>query len=202
MARPTLLECNNVCNHARSFDLKNIASEWLEELEARFGAISETKHIQSEGKPKVFVFYFDDWPEPDLMTAITFGLSNSNHPDWKYGGVELMVSLETQDRSWGLAAAYFASAFFNERPFSFGDIFKVDDPISDESEMNAYLVYGSPFLEEEEDQIDLSDRTVFLKGMYPLYESELSLYERIGLSEFWNLDDLDILNPRRRPVQA
>ncbi|HNO78422.1 MAG TPA: suppressor of fused domain protein [Phycisphaerae bacterium] len=182
--------------------MENIASEWLEALQARFGEISQIKHIESEGKPKVFVFYFDGWPEPGLMTAVTFGLSNANHPDWKYGGVELMVSLETQDRSWGLSAAYFASAFFNERPFAYGDIFMVDDPISDESEMNAYLVFGPPFLEQADAQIDLSDRSVFLKGMYPLYESELDQYERLGLEDFWRLDELDILNPRRRPVQT
>jgi hypothetical protein len=181
--------------------MEAIAREWLDALESRFGAIGEIMHIQGEGKPRIFVFYFDDWPEPEMMTAVTFGLSNANPLEWTHGGVELMVALETQDRSWGLSAGYFASAFFNERRFAYGDIFKVDDPISNESQINTFLVFGPPFLEQDEAKIELADRTVFLKGMYPLFESEIGLYERLGLTEFWNVDELDVLNPRRKPIR-
>lgn len=49
------------------------------------------------------------------MTSITYGLSEANHPNWKNGKPEIILTLETQDESWGLATAYFASQFKGEK---------------------------------------------------------------------------------------
>ena len=84
--------------------------EFLLALDDRFGEVDEIRKIQSEGKPEIVVFYFRDLPEPGTLTAITCGLSSAEHPDWKHGAPELIVSLDTEDLGWGLAAAYFASA--------------------------------------------------------------------------------------------
>jgi hypothetical protein len=110
------------------------------------------------------------------------------------------VSLDTQDPSWGLGIGYFASAFFDEKRFSFGDIFKIDDPISDESTMNAFLVFAPSFLDQNQAKFELPDRTIFLTGMYPIYDEEIELYDRIGLEEFWHSDGFDIYNPLRKRI--
>ena len=178
----------------------NFEKAWLEALEERFGEVNAIKEIQSEGQPKIFVFYFNDLPEEGTLTAITCGLSNANHPDWKYGKPELIISLDTEDHSWGLGVGYLASAFFSEKRYSYGDVFKVDDPISNESPMNAFLVFAPSFLEKEQARFELADRTIILAGMYPIYDEEIELYERIGLKAFWHREGFDMYNPRREQI--
>jgi suppressor of fused protein SUFU len=179
----------------------NFGKEWLETLEQKFSSVSEIKEIQSKGKPTIRVFYFDDLPQSGCLTAVTGGLSNANYPGWKLAKPELMVSLESSDKSWGLGIAYFASAFFNEKRFSYGDVFKIDDPISPESSMNGFLVFAPPFSTQDDFTFNLSDRKVCLVGMYPVYDKEIAFYNKVGLKEFWHTDGFDIYNPKRKMVK-
>lgn len=180
----------------------NFGKEWLEALENKFGDVSEIKEFQSNGKPKIYIFYFDDLPEKGCTTAITCNLSSANHPEWKIAKPELLVSLESRDRSWGLGIGYFASTFFNEKRFRYGDIFKIDDPISPESQMNGFLVFAPSFSSQEDFTFNLSDRKVNLVGMYPIYEKEIVFYDKVGLKEFWHADGFDIYNPKRKIIKA
>ena len=180
---------------------KNFGREWLESLENKFGSVSEIKKIQSCGKPKIFVFFFDNLPENGCSTAVTCGLSNANHPEWKFGKPEFIVSLESYNRSWGLSIAYFASVFFNKKRFQYGDIFKIDDPISPESLMNGFLVFAPPFSTQEDFTFNLSDRKICLVGMYPVYDKEIEFYDKVGLKEFWNTDGFEIYNPKRKMIK-
>lgn len=175
---------------------------WLEALEDQFGEVTQIKEMQSEGKPLIYIFYFDGLPEQGFLTAVTCGLSDADYPDWKFGKPELIVTMESQDYSWGLAAGYFASAFFGEKRFSYGDVFKVDTPLSTESEMNSFLLFAPSFLDKEQFRFVLPDRVVNLIGLYPLYDSEISVYDRIGLKDFWHADGFDMSNPRRGRVNV
>ena len=136
--------------------------------------VSAIKEMQSEGKPKIHVLYFDELPEAGFVTAVTVGLSNANHPDWKLAVPELMITMEGNDRSWGLGIAYFASAFFGVKRFSYGDIFKIDTPISPESPMNAFLAFAPPFSTTADFTFELSDRKIILAGMYRIYDEEIA----------------------------
>ncbi|WP_417390911.1 suppressor of fused domain protein [Gimesia sp.] len=177
--------------------------QWQDALEERFGEINEMAEVQSEAHlTTIKIFYFEDLPEEGTLTAVTCGLSNASHPDWKHGKPELIVSLHTSDKSWGFAAGYFASAYFNEKRFSYGDVFLIDDPISQESEMSAYLVFAPSFLNQEESTFELPDRTIHLAGMYPLFASEIDLYDRIGLKEFWHSEGFDMYNSKRAPISG
>ncbi|WP_339731197.1 suppressor of fused domain protein [uncultured Gimesia sp.] len=176
--------------------------QWSEALESSLGTIDEVREIQSENRPAIKVFYFEDLPETGTLTAVTCGLSCASHPDWKHGKPELIVSLDTTDRSWGMAVGYFASAFFNEKRFSYGDLFQLDDPFSSESEMNAFFVFAPSFLDQEQATFQLPDRTIHLTGMYPLYNAEIELYQRIGLKEFWHADGFELYNPNRMKIRV
>ena len=175
---------------------------WLEALEARFGKVDEIKEIQSQDKPKIYVFYFNALPEEGCLTAITCGLSEAAHPDWKFGTPELMVSMKSQSKSWGMAAGHFASLFFAEKRFSYGDVFKFDNPISEEGAMNAYLLFAPSFLDKEKSKFVLPNRTVNLVGMYPIYDEEIEIYNRIGLKDFWHADGFEMYNPNRRRINV
>jgi hypothetical protein len=60
--------------------------------------------------PPVAIFVYKDWPEPGLITGLTFGLSAATHPDWKLGKPELMISVESTDEAWPCAVGYIADA--------------------------------------------------------------------------------------------
>ncbi|QDV20774.1 Suppressor of fused protein (SUFU) [Gimesia panareensis] len=177
-------------------------TNWLKALEERFGEIDAIVEVQAnDNQPEIKVIYFEHLPEEGTLTAVTCGLSQASHPDWEEGSKpELIVSLDTNDKNWGFAAGFFASAFFNEKRFSYGDIFQIDDPISDESEMCAYLVFAPSFLNQDEATFELPDRTIHLKGLYPLYESEIDVYDQIGLEKFWHSDEFDMYDVKRKPV--
>ena len=176
--------------------------QWGEALEERFGTIDDTLEIQSEGCPKIKIFYFEDLPKEGILTAVTCGLSNASHPDWIGGKPELIVSLDTSDKSWGFAAGYFASALFGKNTFSYGDIFKLDDPFSDESDMNVFLAFAPSFLDQENSTFNLPDRTIHLIGMYPLYDEEIGVYNQIGLKDFWHSEGFELYNPQRGKVHS
>jgi hypothetical protein len=180
----------------------DFGKRWLEALEDRFGQVNFIKEIQSDGKPKIYVFYFTSLPEAGFLTAVTCGLSEANHADWKLGKPELIVTMESENPSWGMAAGYFASAFFGEKKFSYGDMFKLDDPISDEGEMNAYLMFAPSFLDREQSKFILSDRTINLIGAYPLFDEEIAIYDRIGLKAFWHAEGFEMYNPKRDRVKV
>ena len=50
--------------------------------------------------------------------------------------------------------------------------------------MNSFLLFAPSFLDKEQFRFVLPDRVVNLIGLYPLYDSEISVYDRIGLKDF------------------
>lgn len=175
---------------------------WPEALQARFGEITVIKKIQCPDKPIIYIFYFDELPEKGFLTAVTCGLSEAEHPDWRFAAPELIVTMKSSSHSWGMAAGYFASSYFGERRFSYGDVFKVDDPISEEGEMNAYLLFAPSFLDQQQSKFVLPDRTVHLTGLYPMYDDEIAIYDRVGLEAFWHADGFEMYNPKRGRVRG
>jgi hypothetical protein len=180
----------------------DFGKEWLEALEAKFGSVSEVKEMKSQGKPKIRVFFFEHLPEVGCLTAVTCGLSHASHASWKLAKPELMVSLQSSNKNWGLGIAYFASAFFNEKSFRYGDVFKIDDPISPESSMNGFLVFAPPFSTQADFTFDLSDRKIALVGMYPVYEREIAYYDQVGLEKFWHTDGFEFNDPKREIIKV
>ncbi len=173
--------------------------EWLHRLEERFGKVDSINTIQCEDKtkPPIEVFFFQVLPE-NCLTAITCGLSNANMKEWKFGKPEIVLTLETTDKAWGLAAGYFVSSFFNKKLFRYGDLFTLDSPLSDESKMSGFFIFAPSFLPPEDARFELSDRIINLVGMYPLYPEEVELYTKIGLEKFWHLDGFDMYGVQRK----
>ncbi|MES2162082.1 MAG: suppressor of fused domain protein [Pseudomonadota bacterium] len=176
---------------------KNFEDAWREALEERFGVKTQVVGIKTESNPRMLVYYFKDFPVKDMLTAVTCGLSNANRPEWIHGKPELMFSLHTTDPLWGSSAALLAQNFFDTGSFAYNACFKLDTPMSSDSDMNACFVYKPPFLDGDKIKFELSDRTIFLAGLYPMYDEEVSLYETIGMQAFWNTPGYAPLNPRR-----
>jgi hypothetical protein len=171
--------------------------DWLRALEERFGMRAKVVGIRPEQDPRMLIYYFNDFPAQGMLTAVTCGLSNAPRADWVHGKPELMFSLRTQDPSWGDAAALLAQTFYTSGSFAYQALFKLDTVMSADSNMTSCFVYKPPFLDGDQLKFVLPDRTIFLAGLYPLYEEEVALYESIGMQAFWNTPGYDYLNPRR-----
>ena len=178
----------------------NFEQAWLLALEERFGVQARIAQVALDNRPRMLIYYFENFPAKDMTTAITAGLSNANHPSWENGKPELCFSLYTKDPGWGSAAAYIAQSFFDDSPFNYQASFKIDQPMSKDSAMNACFVYRPQFMNEEQIKFELPDRTIFLAGLFPMYDEEVPMYESKGILEFWNTPGFDPYNPRRASI--
>ena len=151
--------------------------------------------------PSITVFIYKDWPEPGFITGFTFGLHLADHPDWKLGRPELMISVESSDEAWPLAVAYMAERLRGRCPFCYGNTINFHDKISTESDLDAFLIFAPPFLKKDQMAVELNGFTCNIAGMYPLYSSELPLYEELGLERFWHHPEWDPLNVHRLPMR-
>lgn len=158
------------------------------------------KQEAPDGGPSISVFVYHDAPEPGMITGVTYGLSLNAYPDWKLGRPEMIVSVESADIAWPLAAAYFAAEFRGKKRFCYGDVFTTDAPLAGDTEMDGFLVFAQSILEKDYASVNLDGYKVHLSQMYPIYRRELKLYSEIGLEAFWKHPGFDIYNPERKPL--
>lgn len=181
----------------------NVAERYLAHLDSVTNRNeSAIRKIDSthDGLPSVFVFVYHDWPEPGLITGFTFGLSAADHPDWRFGRPELMISIESTDEAWPLSVGFLAEQLRGTCPFCYGHTIRFNDKMSDESDLDAFLIFGPPFLSKDQSSVDLGQYTCHITGMYPIYTEEIDLYSRIGLEAFWHMEEWEPFNPNRKPM--
>jgi hypothetical protein len=68
--------------------------------------------------------------------------------------------------------------------------------------MNGFFVFAPSFLDQNEAKFVLSDRTIFLAGMYPLYNDEIDFYKQVGLERFWHAKEFDMYNVNRPEIRS
>ena len=179
----------------------NFEKEWLLALERRFNRqATEIAEITLSGRPRMMIFYFADFPAPGMLTAVTAGLSSASHPDWVHGKPELSFTLKTTDRGWGKGAAYLAQEFFDKRSFAYQSSFALHMPMSGDSAMNACFVYRPQFMDKDQVKFELQDRTIYLAGLFPMYDEEIAMYEAKGTEAFWNTPGFHPYDPTRASI--
>jgi hypothetical protein len=151
-----------------------------------------------DGQTPLYILFYENMPEKGMLTAVTCGLSDVKHEKWIYGRPELIISLESSSKAWGLTLGYFAAQFRSKLPFSYGTLFTLDEPIAEESEMTGFVLFDQPILDSEYAQINLPDRIVNFYGAYPVYREEINFIENNGLEAFWSNQELDIYSVKRK----
>ena len=170
---------------------------WLDEM-----TDTEPSHhliTTPDQQPPLWAMAYRDIPEPGSLTGFTYGLSSAEHPDWKLGYPELMISLDSNDIEWVLAVGYLAKAYRGISPFSYGTIHRFGEQVSAESEMKAFVVFAPSLLAQADAHIELPDRTINLVQMYPIYESEIEMIKFEGVGKFFDKVG-DVHDPKRKPV--
>lgn len=175
---------------------------FLNHLESIFGEADTIHRADApDGRAPVSVFIYRNIPDHGMITGITYGLSLYPYPDWKFGRPELIVSVNSLDIGWPCAAATFAASFRGQKRFSYGDVFSTDDPLTSDSAMDAFLVFAPSILTNREHAtIQTNDYRICLAQLYPIYRSELPLYDRIGLERFWKHPGFDMYDINREPI--
>jgi hypothetical protein len=182
----------------------NNAERFIQHLDRVTGRSEEIiRKVESSDPelPPVFVFIYKNWPEAGFITGFTFGLSATNHPDWKFGKPELMISVESADEAWPCAIGALAENHRGKWPFCYGNTINFHAKISEESGLDAFLVFAPPFLEKEQPTLKMMDFTCHIVGLYPMFSSELPLYEELGLRRFWGLPEWNPFNVHREPLR-
>lgn len=161
------------------------------------------RHACPMGGPDVQVLVYRDFPEPGMITGVTWGLSAVPRPGEPTGSgerSELVISLESDDTLWAWNAAYFAAEYRGQRGFVPGEVYFADEPLARDTAMDGLLVNQTTILPPADAWVDMPGHRIRLLQLYPIHRSELVVYERYGLSTLWNHKGFDIYHPGRAPV--
>lgn len=173
----------------------------MNHIEGIFGEADVLKkHDCPRGGVPVSVFIYRNIPDKGWVTGVTYGLSCYSYPDWKFSRPEMILSIESEDMMWAWVAAYFCAEFRGEKRFSYGDVFTTECPLASDTKMDGVLVFAQSILDKDVQSVELNDYRVHFSQFYPIYRSELELYSRIGLEQFWKHDGFAMYHPKRPPI--
>jgi hypothetical protein len=88
------------------------------------------------------VCFFEHCPTEGSLTATTFGLSLSNHSDWRLGRPELFISVDSTDPAWAMAIADIAEVNREVFAFTYGSVINLNQRISRDSGMSAFVIFA------------------------------------------------------------
>ncbi|WP_236059841.1 suppressor of fused domain protein [Chitinophaga rhizophila] len=183
---------------------KSAAERYLDHLDQIFQVEPEFYNEVSQipGLPAVTAIVYKDIPKKGYTTAFTYGLSLATHPEWKLGRPELCVCVASDESAWAHVGAYIANKLRGDCPFLYGETINFGTRVSPDSEMDAFLVFAPSILEKEAyTNIYVGeDYRINIAGLYPIYQEEISVYEKIGLKEFWHHPDFDNYSVNRNKI--
>lgn len=151
--------------------------------------------------PPVYVFIFKDYPDKNLTTFVTYGLSEVTHPKWHFGRPEIMLCVESDKDAWGIGLGAIVNQFRGQHLFSYGSTYLLDMPFVDESKMTGFVLYKAGLVNDGEGVFQLEDRTAYLIQAYPIYPGEAELIEKKGFEAFWTDERLeDVYDVKRKDI--
>ncbi|HSF17438.1 MAG TPA: suppressor of fused domain protein [Vicinamibacteria bacterium] len=174
------------------------AGALLEHLEELAGSRGKIRVLSDEGvSPALSVVTWADLPEPGHTTSCTIGLSFVDFAEWTESRPELFISVASSDPAWGLAVGRTALRYRGEYGFCVGQPVEFGRPISEASDMTAFLPFWPVTLPADLARLTLTDGSkVSLIEMIPLYQGELEMIRRGGFGSFMNANP-DIYDVRR-----
>ena len=161
--------------------MTNYAETYLQYLEKLVGRREDhIKPIESTrpGLPIVYVLFFHDWPCKNVLTSFTLGIAMGKHIEEVGGHIECVVSLDTNDFSWGLAVAFLAEQARDQALLSYGSTLNMGEQISRESQMSAFIL-SAPHQWSGTTHFHHGRRVVTLLEAHPIYASELEYAAQI-----------------------
>lgn len=160
-------------------------------MEPRFVRFDSTK----PGMKSVTVMAYSDVPEPEYLTAITYGVSLAEHPEWTRSTAELVLSVKTTHADgWISALGHVAERFRGDCPFTYGDTVNCGEPIAPDTMMTAFVAFPALVLERKDYEcIDVSPPgheghdLISVIGLVPIHGGERTFIHERGLEAFARL---------------
>lgn len=156
--------------------------------------------MSEANEPLLAVVVFRGVPQPGALTSFSYGLSLGNHREWVNSRPELVLSVDSTDMGWALAPGELVRRGRGRVAFSYGNILNFGEPIADDSAMRSFVVYACGSIDREDLMVELPEANVQLVQIYPIYESEAALVERLGPEKFLGRLGPDIYNAQRKPL--
>lgn len=178
--------------------------KYLEHLDNIFQQEPEFYNNESliEGIRGVTSIVYRNIPEKGYITAITYGLSLVENNEWRLGRPELCISVESENIDWGIVVGFIANQLRGKSAFCYGETINFREQISEDSQMDAFLIFAPSTLEKE-DYLDINigtDYKINIAGLYPIHSEEIDVYNQIGLKEFWFHPDFDNYSVKRKII--
>ncbi|MDM7922418.1 MAG: suppressor of fused domain protein [Pyrinomonadaceae bacterium] len=165
-------------------------SSWIEEYLKRTDEIANGEpsfHRVSEktnGDP-ITVITYPPSSNSGLQISLTAGLSSYEHEAWQLGKPELSIAIDSTDMRWGFAIGEIADRLKGDCPFCYCDVINFGTPISEESDMSAFIVFAPSFGPKDFFTLDLGNRKINIAQMYPIYSSEIEVFDALGPEAFF-----------------
>ncbi|MDR2269636.1 MAG: suppressor of fused domain protein [Sphingobacterium sp.] len=156
-----------------------------------------------ENLPGVTTIVYENTPEKGMITSFTYGLSLGNHPVWRNGRPELTLTVRSDDFAWGRISGYLANWLRNKCPFSYGDPIDFREKIANDSEMDGFLVFAPSIFKNRSDYENIDIGTgynIYIKGIYPIYTTEIDIMPKLGFEKFWKHPKFDLYNVNRERI--
>lgn len=183
--------------------VQNYAQEYFDALEKLVGRredrINRVPSGRDDGLPHAHSIFFNDLPRAGVLTAFTVGLGLGLHGRGLDAHVELVVSMQTTDLSWGAAVAFLGEQCRVHVELEPGATLDMKEPLASGSTMSGFII-ARPSLWPSPPILSLSDRRVAILEARALYPAELAFARLTSRDRI--LDGLAGPNydPRRRPV--
>jgi hypothetical protein len=150
------------------------------------------------GMGMVYGITYFDYPEKELTTGFTYGLSESNHSEWKAAKPELSITTVSSSTDWTQALAYLVEWNRETHAFLPGSLFHYGKPVSPDSAMDAFLVFNPAIGNGDEFRsIQLADDTISILGVHPLYYGEVAMLQKVGIRKFMDLPEYRLFSVTR-----
>lgn len=183
--------------------MQNYAHEYLDALESLLGRredrITRVPNEHDDGLPHVYALFFDNWPRPRILSAFTLGLGLGLHVASLNAHVELVVSMETTDPSWGAAVAFLGEQCRAHVELEPGATLDMKESLAEGSSMSGFMV-TRPTLWPESPILRVADRRVVILEARTLYPAELALARGDGREAIRQALTRPNYDPRRPPI--
>jgi len=179
--------------------LKSPLEHYRSQLEEMFQAQASVFREKSVKKKLPFVYTLVFQKNEDRpLTSFSYGLSFANHPD-QHNKVELCLQMDAEDMAWAHVVGYLTNQLRGDCPFNSGEIIRLGQKISQESDLNAFVVIPVDQNIPKKVQ-DGRKSSVQLLELLPIYEQEVYNIQKLGLDEFIKQLGKSKTDPKRKPL--
>lgn len=144
----------------------------------------------------VYTLLFEQTAERPL-TSFSYGLSFASHPE-QPRKTELYLQMRSNEPVWGHVVGYLANHLRNDCPFKIGQIIRMGQTISPDSDLDAFLVVPPidrtipPTTSDGKNRPD-----IHLVELVPVFAQESAKILRLGVKGFLRQLGDERLDPRR-----